>query len=63
MLRQRRYRKLLRNIFLSLQQFESIDHFKQEIEVYIHYYNHLRIKSRLRRKSPVTYRTSFGHAA
>ncbi|MCK1994480.1 IS3 family transposase, partial [Peribacillus muralis] len=30
---------------------------------YIHYYNHVRIKSRLRRQSPVSYRTSFEQAA
>lgn len=54
---------ILKSEFLYLQQFESIDHFKKELEEYIHYYNHLRIKSRLNRKSPVSYRTSFEQAA
>ncbi|WP_346775314.1 IS3 family transposase, partial [Bacillus sp. RO2] len=30
---------------------------------YILYYNHLRIKSRLKRKSPVAYRARFEQAA
>jgi putative transposase len=54
---------ILKSEFLYLQQFESIDHFKSELEEYIYYYNHLRIKSRLRRKSPVAYRISFDKAA
>lgn len=54
---------IMKSEFLSLQQFENIDHFKKELEGYIHYYNHLRIKSRLGRRSPVSYRTSFEQSA
>lgn len=54
---------IMKSEFLSLQQFENIDHFKKELEGYIHYYNHLRIKSRLGRQSPVSYRTSFEQSA
>lgn len=54
---------ILKSEFLYLEQFESIEHFKKELEEYIHYYNHLRIKSRLKGKSPVAYRTSFEKAA
>jgi putative transposase len=53
---------ILKSEFLYLEKFESIDKFKDELEEYIHYYNHLRIKSRLR-TSPVAYRTSFEKAA
>lgn len=49
--------------FLYLQEFDSLEHFKKELEQYIHYYNHLRIKSRLERKSPVGYREKFELAA
>ncbi|WP_425514984.1 IS3 family transposase [Cytobacillus gottheilii] len=49
---------ILKSEFLYLQEFESIEHFKAELEKYIYYYNHLRIKSRLNRKSPVAYRVS-----
>ncbi|MEL3973082.1 IS3 family transposase, partial [Rossellomorea oryzaecorticis] len=41
----------------------SIEHFKDELAQYMHYYNHLRIKSRLKRKSPVTYRLNTELAA
>jgi putative transposase len=54
---------ILKSEFLYLQEFESIDHFKHELEEYIHYYNNLRIKSRLQRKSPVAYRINFEKAA
>lgn len=36
--------------------FTSIDELKQTIDVYIHYYNHDRIKSKLKGLSPVAYR-------
>ena len=49
--------------FLYLQEFDSLEHFKEELEQYIHYYNHFRIKSRLKRKSPVGYREKFELAA
>ncbi|TKH03789.1 hypothetical protein FC682_15845, partial [Peribacillus simplex] len=37
-------------------EFESMEHFKQELEEYIHYYNHQRIKVKLKGMSPVDYR-------
>lgn len=41
--------------------YKTIDHLAQAIESYIHYYNHRRIKVKLKGLSPVQYRTkSFG---
>ncbi|MDO8714222.1 MAG: IS3 family transposase, partial [Polynucleobacter sp.] len=37
--------------------FESIESFKTELKEYIHYYNHDRIKQKLKGLSPVNYRT------
>lgn len=54
---------ILKYEFLYLQEFETIEHFIDELEQYVHYYNHLRIKSRLKRKSPVAYREHFELAA
>lgn len=48
---------LLKSELLYLQEFESMDHFKEELNKYIHYYNHKRIKAKLKGKSPVQYRT------
>ncbi|KIL38129.1 hypothetical protein SD70_28455 [Gordoniibacillus kamchatkensis] len=42
--------------FLYLNEFESVDHFKQELAHYMNYYNHKRIKSKLKGMSPVQYR-------
>ncbi|PEW14885.1 IS3 family transposase, partial [Bacillus cereus] len=39
-----------------LKEFESMEQFKQELETYIHYYNHKRIKIKLKGLSPVQYR-------
>ena len=39
---------LLKSELLYLQEFESMDHFKEELENYIHYYNHKRIKAKLK---------------
>lgn len=47
----------LKSKFLYIKEFESIDHFKTELARYIHYYNHRRIKSKLKGMSPVKYRT------
>src|SRR4029079_1665100 len=47
---------LLKSELLYLQKFESMEHFKQELEDYIHYYNHRRIKVKLKGMSPVDYR-------
>jgi len=54
---------ILKSEFLYLQEFDSIEHFKDELKEYMYYYNHLRIKSRLKRKSPVAYRVSTELAA
>ncbi|SFX27620.1 Transposase InsO and inactivated derivatives [Thermoactinomyces sp. DSM 45891] len=48
---------LLKSELLYLHEFESMDHFKQELEDYIHYYNHKRLKIKLKGMSPVQYRT------
>lgn len=47
---------LLKSELLYLKEFESIDHLKQELEQYIDYYNHKRIKAKLKGMSPVQYR-------
>ncbi|MEH7080427.1 IS3 family transposase [Bacillus velezensis] len=46
----------LKSELLYLKEFESIDHFKIELEKYINYYNHKRIKAKLKGMSPVQYR-------
>ncbi len=48
---------IMKSEFLYLKDFESIEHFKQEFEKYIDYYNHKRIKAKLKGMSPVQYRT------
>jgi putative transposase len=47
---------LLKSELLYLLEFESIEHFTLELEKYIHYYNHNRIKAKLKGLSPVEYR-------
>lgn len=47
----------LKSELLYLQKFDSIEHFKKELEEYIHYYNNDRIKLKLKGMSPVKYRT------
>ncbi|WP_188457025.1 IS3 family transposase, partial [Virgibacillus oceani] len=47
---------IMKSEFLYLNEFESIEHFKQELEEYINYYNNKRIKKKLKGKSPVHYR-------
>ncbi|GLX70817.1 transposase [Paenibacillus glycanilyticus] len=47
---------IMKSEFLYLNEFESIDHFKQELARYIDYYNYKRIKSKLKGMSPVQYR-------
>lgn len=39
---------IMKSEFLYLHEFESVDHFKQELERYMDYYNHKRIKSKLK---------------
>ena len=48
---------LLKSELLYLQEFESIEHFEQELEAYIDYYNHKRMKAKLKDLSPVEYGT------
>jgi transposase InsO family protein len=48
---------LLKSELLYLQKFASIDHFREELEEYIDYYNNRRIKTALNNMSPVQYRT------
>ena len=47
---------LLKSELLYLQEFESVEHFKQELIEYIDYYNNRRIKGKLKGMSPVQYR-------
>ena len=46
----------LKSELLYLQEFESIDHFKQELIEYIDYYNNRRIKARLKGLPPALHR-------
>lgn len=48
---------ILKTELLYLQEFESIDHFIQELHDYIYYYNNIRMKKKLKDLSPVEYRT------
>ena len=54
---------LLKSELLYLQTFESLDHFKEELNEYMHYYNHKRIKGKLKGLSPVQYRIQSSIAA
>ncbi|MCS7465044.1 IS3 family transposase [Paenibacillus doosanensis] len=47
---------ILKSEFLYRQEFESMEHFKKELKQYIDYYNHKRIKAKLKGMSPVQYR-------
>jgi putative transposase len=47
---------IMKSEFLYLKEFESVGHFKNELEKYIEYYNHKRIKAKLKGMSPVQYR-------
>ena len=46
----------LKSELLYLQEFNSMEHFIQELEEYIYYYNNLRIKAKLKGLSPVQYK-------
>jgi putative transposase len=48
---------ILKTELLYLQEFESVDHFLQELDDYIIYYNEKRMKAKLKDMSPVEYRT------
>ncbi|USK69527.1 IS3 family transposase [Peribacillus asahii] len=54
---------LMKSELLYLKEFESIEHFKQELATYIDYYNHKRIKAKLKGMSPVQYRIHAYQAA
>jgi len=49
----------LKSELLYLQKFESVEHFKHELEEYIYYYNNERLKLSLNKLSPVKYRTQY----
>ena len=50
---------LMKYELLYLQKWDSVEQFKKELIIYIHYYNNDRIKLRLNGKSPVQYRALF----
>jgi putative transposase len=54
---------LLKSELLYLREFESMEQFKLELENYIYYYNHKRIKAKLKGMSPINYRTHTQMAA
>lgn len=54
---------LLKSELLYLEEFKSIAHFEEELEKYIEYYNHKRMKAKLKDLSPVEYRTQVLEAA
>ncbi len=54
---------LLKSELLYLQKFDSIEHFEQELADYIYYYNHKRMKEKLKDLSPIEYRTQVLEAA
>ena len=47
---------ILKSEFLYTQEFESIEHFREDLKKYIEYYNHKRIKAKLKGMSPIQYR-------
>lgn len=53
---------ILKSEFLYFKEFESVNHFKLELEKYIEYYNRKRLKGKLK-MSPVQYRTHFEQVA
>ncbi|MNG38062.1 hypothetical protein D3C84_1256110 [compost metagenome] len=54
---------IMKSEFFYLKEFESVEHFKQELAKYIEYYNHKRIKAKLKSMSPVQYRAHTQQAA
>ncbi|KJD46040.1 hypothetical protein QD47_08670 [Paenibacillus terrae] len=47
---------IIKSELLYLKEFDNMEHFKQELENYMDYYNHKRIKAKLKGMSPVQYR-------
>lgn len=54
---------ILKTELLYIQEFQSIEHFIQELHQYIHYYNYRRTKKKLRGLLPVEYRIQSSVAA
>ena len=54
---------ILKTELLYLQEFDSIEHFERELADYIYYYNHKRMKAKIKDLSPVEYRTQVLEAA
>jgi putative transposase len=54
---------ILKTELLYIQQFDSIEHFIRDLHEYITYYNHRRIKAKLKGMSPVEFRTHSSIAA
>ncbi|QAS53853.1 IS3 family transposase [Halobacillus litoralis] len=54
---------IFKSEFLYYEEFDSIQHFKDRFETYMHYYNHLRVKSRLKGNSPVLERQMYEKAS
>lgn len=54
---------VLKSEFLYRKEFENVEHFEEELEKYIHYYNHVRIKPKLKSMSPIMYRAHVQKAA
>lgn len=48
---------MMKTEFFYQKKFESVQSFKTQLKEYIHYYNHDRIKQKLKGLSPVQYRT------
>ena len=48
---------IMKTEFFYQQKFDDVQSFKTELQEYIHYYNHDRIKQKLKGLSPVNYRT------
>ena len=53
----------LKSELLYLQDFDSLEHFMNELTEYLEYYNNRRIKEKLEGLSPVEYRIRHGYAA
>jgi transposase InsO family protein len=54
---------IMKTELLYLKEFESVEHFKLELDKYIDYYNNKRIKAKLKGMSPVQYRVHAQQAA
>ncbi|OOR03826.1 transposase [Bacillus cereus] len=54
---------IMKSEFLYRKDFKNMEHFEQELAKYISYYNHKRIKAKLKGMSPIQYRTPAQNAA